>query len=206
MYPSLVPKQTRSIETRQRLIHAAAEVLSEVGPSEFTTTAVVRRAGKSQGALFRSFATRMEILVAAFDQLLKNMLKKYQQILPSSGDLRSALKTIWQLYNSSAMCSIYEVYLMSLRNPELNRLLRPVLGNHRDHLLELARQHFPKNITSLPQFERVVCSVLSMMRGGALVPGIATNSLEEYMLFTAHDMIHRELFLKAAGSYSLATS
>jgi AcrR family transcriptional regulator len=186
------PKQARSIETRHQLIKAAAEILSETGPGDFTTTAVVQRAGKSQGALFRVFSTKIEIIAAAANQLLHDLIIQYEKTTADDRDLNTVIRTTWNLYRSDAMCSIYELYLMAHRNPELRILLVPILSKHRARLLDVARQSFPSDIAQHPQFERVIRSVLMIFQGAAVASRVSEPQFEEQLLHSVQEFIATE--------------
>ena len=56
--PIRVPQQARSVATRRRLLDAAVETLLSLGLARTSTTEVCRRAGVSQGALFKHFASK----------------------------------------------------------------------------------------------------------------------------------------------------
>ncbi len=59
----------RKAATVGRLVEAAAGVLAERGFAGASTRAICERAGVSQGALFRHFASRNELFVATLDQI-----------------------------------------------------------------------------------------------------------------------------------------
>ena len=66
--PSVRPRRTqaeRSAATRALLLEAAIASLASVGWANTTTTEVCRRAGVSQGALFKHFPTKTELLCRA---------------------------------------------------------------------------------------------------------------------------------------------
>ena len=61
----------RSADTRRRLCQAALDVLCEVGYESLTTPLIAARAGVSRGAQTHHFATKADLLVAAFEHLLQ---------------------------------------------------------------------------------------------------------------------------------------
>ncbi len=58
-------QESRSEETRRRLLQATIELLFERGLTRLTTPDIARRAGVSRGALTHHFASREEIVVRA---------------------------------------------------------------------------------------------------------------------------------------------
>jgi AcrR family transcriptional regulator len=81
--PRKQPGQQRAVETRQRLLEAAARVFSEYGYAAGTTNRIAEAAGHSIGSLYQYFPNKDAILVelataharagvAAIGQLLEN--------------------------------------------------------------------------------------------------------------------------------------
>ena len=62
-------QRERREETRGRLLAATQTSLVELGYAGATTTAICRRAGVSQGALFKHFASKGELLAATAEWL-----------------------------------------------------------------------------------------------------------------------------------------
>ena len=56
--------QARSRATRVRLLQATAAALEELGYAGASTTEVARRAGVSQGALYKHFPSKVQLLAA----------------------------------------------------------------------------------------------------------------------------------------------
>jgi AcrR family transcriptional regulator len=54
---------------RRQIADAALEVIAEEGLARFTTLAIARKVGVSDGALFRHFASKDEIVLAAIDRV-----------------------------------------------------------------------------------------------------------------------------------------
>src|SRR2546430_11946069 len=61
--PRLVPKQGRSVETRARILDAAARVFASCGYAKGTTNRVAEEAGMSVGSLYQYFPNKDAILV-----------------------------------------------------------------------------------------------------------------------------------------------
>lgn len=61
-------RSRRPAETRERLIAAAVEVLTERGFEAASTDEIVQRSGLTNGALYNHFSTRYELLAAALEQ------------------------------------------------------------------------------------------------------------------------------------------
>jgi AcrR family transcriptional regulator len=60
---------TRLIDTRQKLMHGAGELILEVGFEAMTTAAVAKRAGVSEGSIYRHFASKEALAEAVFSDI-----------------------------------------------------------------------------------------------------------------------------------------
>lgn len=65
------PKQSRSIEKKNRIIKAGFELFCEQGYYATTTTQICQRAGISIGALYSYFKDKKDIFIAAFQEFLE---------------------------------------------------------------------------------------------------------------------------------------
>jgi AcrR family transcriptional regulator len=61
--PRKAPRQQRAVETRARILEAAAEVFTEHGYAAGTTNRIAERAGMSVGSLYQYFPNKDAILV-----------------------------------------------------------------------------------------------------------------------------------------------
>src|SRR4051812_4417683 len=80
--PSTAPparrrQHERRATTRLALLDAAASCLVDLGYAGTTTTVIVERAGVSQGALFKHFATKQELLTETAQHLYASLLQQY---------------------------------------------------------------------------------------------------------------------------------
>jgi len=68
---------------RREIADAALKVIADQGLGRFTSLAIAREVGVSDGALFRHFATKEEIVVAAIDRVEEIL---FGEAPPSHGD------------------------------------------------------------------------------------------------------------------------
>lgn len=67
----MVPKQARAIQTRERLLDIAGELLAEVGLEDISTNMICARAGVSPPALYRYFEDKHAVLEALGTRLME---------------------------------------------------------------------------------------------------------------------------------------
>ncbi len=69
-------------ETRQKLMHAAAQLILEVGFETMTTAAVAKRAGVSEGAIYRHFPSKEALAEAVFADIWRIYNSLMEKHLP----------------------------------------------------------------------------------------------------------------------------
>ncbi|MEU9890972.1 TetR family transcriptional regulator [Sphaerisporangium sp. NPDC051011] len=126
-------------ETRERLLHAAAEVFARRGYEGTRVTDIASTAGVSNGALYAHFASKAELLVAALrahgPRLLADLLAADPD-RPVMDLLVAAGRRLPRLAKSSL---IAEALVTARRDEDVARPTREYVGERADWLTELAR-------------------------------------------------------------------
>jgi len=73
------PVQARSHRTRAKILEATTQVLFEVGYAGAKTPLIAERAGVSQGALYRHFPTKIDLLSSALAETLTDARGRFEQ-------------------------------------------------------------------------------------------------------------------------------
>lgn len=198
----LVPQQARAVATRERLLEAAAALLAEEGLRGTTTTAVAARAGVSQGALFKHFASKTALLAAATEAVLARLVREFRaslpEQLPDGLDARLALgvRALWKVFRLPAMQGLFETYLAARTEPELANVLEPLLSAHRQNIFAEARRLVP-DLAERPELEEAlvggVDAVVYAMQGVALGLFRSDERREREHLAFFERLAHQEL-------------
>jgi AcrR family transcriptional regulator len=122
--------QQRRERTRLALVSAAAECLQEVGYGRLRTADVARRAGLSEGSLFRSFPTKLDLVAATLefaagrhrDRIVSQFLE-----LPRPLGYRDLLYMMWRLLSHLELAWTYELASAASTDAELRNVISPVL-------------------------------------------------------------------------------
>lgn len=201
-----LPRRTqaeRREETRARLLEATVACLSERGYAHTTTQAVVAHAGLSQGALFKHFASKAELLAAAAERLFPRLIGEYQAELDALSDatgdrVERAIELLWRVYHRPELLAAVELYVAARTDAELARALGGVDPPHRRQLHEAARALFP-DAARRAHFDAHVELVLNAVQGAA-VGGVALpdNPDHPHMLRLLADLT-RQAFAPKAG-------
>ena len=111
-----LPKQSRSQETFNAILEAAAELFSEKGYDGATTHAIAKRAGISVGGLYRYFSGKEPILKEVYQrqmtELRQHILQEFGQVDLGAEDIRALVRRVMEMAFRA-----YE------RRPELLRVL-----------------------------------------------------------------------------------
>jgi AcrR family transcriptional regulator len=133
----LAPRRTqaeRRETTRAALLDAALEQLVEGGLATFTTTEVARRAELSQGALFKHFPTKAELLSAVaehlFEQLRARFERAYARRPEGSRSVVEGLELLWAQMLDPRLAAAFELYTAARTDRELQARLGPVVEAH----------------------------------------------------------------------------
>jgi AcrR family transcriptional regulator len=165
---------TRRAETRGRLLAAAIESLVELGYGRATTTEVCARAGLSQGALFKHFATKAELVSAAAEHLFEALVADYRvRFSARSGQpdrAAAAVDVLWEIFEQPRLAAAFELYLAARTDPELAARLAPVAARHGENLRREARALFPEAALHHPDFEPLIDVVVGAFQGEAIGP------------------------------------
>ncbi len=139
--PTRRTQQERRAATRTALLAAAVACLTESGFAGFTTTEVTRRAGTSQGALFKHFPTKSGLLAATiehvFDGLRSDFTAAYDAVPPGERTVTKAFDLLWRQMLDERLGAAYDLYTAARTDPVLRADLEPVVAAHLDHLVSL---------------------------------------------------------------------
>lgn len=166
-----VPKQARAVATRKKLLDGAVGALCELGYSCTTTTEICRRAGVSQGALYKHFGSKQELIATTTEHLFEGLIGSFRAALAIGADedrVTRAIRELWAIFLTPELYAVLELYIAARTDEPLRQALAPVLLCHRANLLAEARTLFPEAAAKNPRFELVVDGVLTAMQGAAL--------------------------------------
>jgi len=186
------PKQARAHATRRKLLKAASESLCELGYAGMTTTEVAQRAGVSQGALYKHFGSKHQLIAATTEHLFGMLIEDFQKgLIENAGNenrIQSLLQVLWAVFITPELYAVLDLYMVARTKEPLRQALVPVLRQHRDNLRQAACMLFPEAAAENPRFQIAIESILSVMQGAAVsaavLPEIALDA--EFTRFLEH--------------------
>lgn len=126
---------------------AALAQLLVGGLSAFTTTEVCRRAGLSQGALFKHFDTKADLLAAVTEHLFDEMRADFEQQfidLPAVlRNPRSGVELLWNQMLDVRLAAAFELYAAARTDADLRSAIEPVVAAHVERIHALAAALLP---------------------------------------------------------------
>ncbi len=191
----------RRESTRTALLAAAADCLVDTGVAGFTTSEVVRRAGLSNGALFRYFPTKNALLAASIEHVFNRLRAHYEQAfrdLPADDrTMPRLLAMLWEVMDDPALAAAYDVYTSARTDAWLQTAIEPVVTEHLERLSELGREL----LRELPGMDdRVADSAvsLSILSMQGLVVNLMAKPDPDAITRLLEDLDHLSLLLLPA--------
>jgi AcrR family transcriptional regulator len=204
------PRRTqaeRRESTRSALLEATIASLVEVGYARTTTTEVVRRAGVSQGALFKHFPTKSALVAASAEQLFADLVGVFEHAFAASADtageapLVIAMRRLWDVFCMKELSAVYRLYAEAPADPELLAALIPVVKQHDDNLTRLAFDLFPE-LGKSEVYVGLFSAAIFAMQGASMQRLIYVDATHEQSMLAQFEMLARAL-APAAGTPAL---
>jgi AcrR family transcriptional regulator len=165
-------QRERRDSTRQALLDGALEALVALGWARTTTTEVCRRAGVSQGALFKHFPTKPALLAAAVAHLFERLVDEYgrvfEQVAAGGDRIEAAVRLLWELFQRPHLQMALELYTAARTDRELAAALAPVVARHAENLAARARALFEAAPGAPAPFDAALEVVVDALQGAAL--------------------------------------
>lgn len=95
---SELPKHLPADERRAATVQAVIALAAEQNPSEITTTAIAKKMGLTQGALFRHFPTKSDILQAVMSWVTERLLARVDKAAKGVASPIAALEAIFMTH------------------------------------------------------------------------------------------------------------
>ncbi len=133
----------RRLSTCKRLLDAASACLIESGYAALTTTAVAQRAGLSQGALFRYFPSKQDLLAATVEHLFAALTARYEtrfaKVAAAGGvTAPAALGLLAEVLDDPRYLAALELHTAARTDARLRESLDSVVHRHGANLRRLA--------------------------------------------------------------------
>jgi AcrR family transcriptional regulator len=143
---SVTPVRLPAAERRQALIDTAIRVFSDGSYRGTTTAEIARAAGISEPILYRHFASKRDLYLAALDHVWGKMRAQWEAALADSANVREAFEAIGRSHVSVHDCKFQmaELWVQALgeaaEDPELRKHLRRHMREVHDFMADVIRR------------------------------------------------------------------
>jgi AcrR family transcriptional regulator len=166
----------RSKRTREWLLEATVQSLTEVGYVGTSTVEVANRAGVSRGAQQHHFPTKEELVLAAVEWLFHRRLAEFREAfakLPESADRRAAaLELLWKFIGKGPTFYAWlELAIAGRTDPTLGKRVRELGTRTAQEVEDTFRELFPAPSRPNPYYD------LAPRFAFAVLQGLAVNHL-----------------------------
>lgn len=167
----------RRASTQAKILDATIDALVGVGYAGASTTEVCRRAGVSQGALFRYWPTKGDLLADAAAHLLGRVTTAYEQAFSGRNvGIREALEALWETYRQPDLLAAMELYVAARTDADLAAALARIEPAHRANLQRIAMSVVDPSLVALPGFASFVELALAAVQGASVGAAVADTS------------------------------
>lgn len=179
--PVLRTQAERRASTQAKILDATIDTLVALGYAGVSTPEICRRAGVSQGALFRYWPTKGDLLADAAAHLLGRCTTTYESAFTGRNvGVREALEALWATYRQPELQAAMELYVAARTDADLAAALARIEPAHRANLQRIATRVLDPALVRLPGFASFVELALAAVQGAAV--GAAVSD-------TSHDVI-----------------
>ena len=173
--PRPISRQEKSALNRQRLLDAAAKVISKSGLVGASLQEIAAAAGLTKGAVYSQFDSKEDLLLALLDHRFEVGLRQLGEVF--SGDKPMAERLIhldsWHRGEAGVgkLWAILELELglAAARQPRLRRKLRARQRRSRELLAGIIQHLADENDLDLPLSSTEIAVVLQALSDGLLV-------------------------------------
>lgn len=181
-------QQERRAETIGRILDATIVSLGDRGYTSTTIGEVCRRSGVSSGGVFRHFPTRLDLMVAAAEEVADRQVAAFRTGLERLGDLGSddsldAIRGCLELLRDGCRAPInaawYELLGAARTDDDLRRYLSPMVAGYHGRIRELGAA-LPIAARFEPAtFEMILFSLVHLFDGEALSATVHAHPEQE---------------------------
>ncbi len=178
------PRRTqaeRRESTIAAVVDAAVTALGEVGYARTTTNEIARRAGVSQGGLFRHFESRLDVILAAADGVRARQFDDFRAGLGSIGefDVAEVVRLLRRATRAPINAAWYELLVAARTDTELRQRLEPLAQRYHQEIIELGRALPIAHSMTPVELDTIVLGIVHMLDGEALTATVFPHPEQE---------------------------
>lgn len=198
-------QQERREATVTKLVDATIAAIGELGYQGATIQEICSRAGLSVGAMFRQFDGKLDLVVAAMEEIVGRQLDTFRTVMAhvdaSEDNLRVALRYLREVQSSGLTHAVREMFMASRSDVELRTRISPLIETYyATTVAEVERSgvmdRFPPE-----EHESLFFMLLHLLSGEAVIRIVYQRpDLNDRLLDLAYDMLMAYASVTAAES------
>jgi AcrR family transcriptional regulator len=169
-------QQQRRETTVARLLDASIVTIIEVGYARASAKVITKRAGVSDGALFRHFHTMGDFMAATAYEVLRRQLDLFAKRvteIPDDGPAVAAVLNILQdITRNPTNAVLYELMIAARTDEKLRATLQDVLAEYSAKIYDTARSLPGADAFGEDIFPAVVAMMTTTFDGAAMVRAV----------------------------------
>lgn len=195
----------RRAATIERLVDASIAVLAESGYAGASVKAICERAGLSQGALFRHFDTRLDLLVHVVDEI---GARNVQGFVRAAGITEAAwtldrlddfIRVLRAVSRSTTHAAWREVVAAARIHPDLAEAVGAAVARFESAIIQMVERGLPGTEAETLEAVTVVLSIMHMFDSEAVTVTVKPNPAIEAARITWATRVLRELYARRVG-------
>jgi AcrR family transcriptional regulator len=205
----LIPNRRTQAERRtatiERLVDASIAVLAESGYAGASVKAICDRAGVSQGALFRHFETRLELLVHVVDTIGARNLESLMRAVDATDSpwatdhVAQIVRTLRDLTRSTTHAAWREVVAAARIHPDLAEAVGAAVGHLEAAIIQLVERALPGTREQTLDAATVMLSIMHMFDSEAVTVRVKSNPEIEAARMAWATSVVRDLYARRAS-------
>jgi len=174
-------QQQRREATITKLLDATVDALGEVGYARTTVQEICTRADVSQGGLFRHFPTRLDLVIAAADEVRARQFEAFSKGLANVGSdsLAACLRLVREACRAPMNAAWYELLIASRHDAELRERLAPLAARYHAEIAEFARAQAAELPLPPESVDTVIFTIVHLFDGEALAAAVHPQPEQE---------------------------
>ena len=185
----------RSATTRDRLLNATMECLSESGYSNLTTKMVESRAGVSRGALLHHYPSKKDLLVAAVGYMARRWEREILDSTTATGEtgVSGLLRMLSRQFDAPLSFATMEIWVAARTDPTLRAALQEQEAELQTRLFKFVRDFLNVDFLS-EEFQIGVKLYWQFLRGAAVSGIVERGPGEQVELLASLERLIAPLF------------
>ncbi|HJQ04124.1 MAG TPA: TetR/AcrR family transcriptional regulator [Nocardioides sp.] len=170
--PARRTQEQRRTETIGKLVDATIESIEQVGYHRTSLGEICARSGVSKGGLFRHFDSRLDVIVAAAEEVARRHMAAFDELRPAGAaplGIEEVVDFARMRVKHETNVVWFELMVAARTEPELRERLAPLTKGLYDNIEERAVDNFPHLGVPDDVVRLVVTSAVHMFDGETIV-------------------------------------